>query len=785
MPDPGKASVPLVSGEWGDRLMTHWLPNRIMQAAALACLGASIVVFWLVLSQPWLGATLVAVPDSGQVRIVAVAAEGPSRLAPTPSRLVAVGAPAGAAQRIDIVAMDVVEEPDVIETYEMARQFMQRQTTLAALLQQEQVVLHVQAGGNAAKVIVTPSRRPITDLPSSFWVQLITGAGSLLLGAWVMALRPYDLSSRLFAVAGAMILVSAYSAAIYSSRELAMDGGVIRALSALNHFGALGFGAAMIALFLIYPRRLVRPSMLLIIPLVSAAFFINNVLQLPEHQAVGAQLPILLYMVVLIGAVGVQWVANRTDPRGRAALRWLGLSVIVGAGAFVVLIIAPILVDASPAMQQGHAFGFFLLIYAGLALGVSRYRLFDLDEWSFRVIFYTAGVLLLLAIDALLLYVLHFQHDVSFSISLLTVAFIYLPARDMLRARLQSRNRIESHEVFRAVVDVTFAGAAQERSERWRGLLQRLFDPLAMTPLDEPVSETAIEQEGLELQLPAVADTPSMRLLYPWRGQRLFGSSHRALARQLVRLMRYVEVSRDAYERGSIEERRRIARDLHDDVGARLLSGLYKTDVVDTHRVLRDALADIRTIVSGLSSDQLPLGQIIAALRHETGERLAAADIELHWPLAAADDSARLLDYRIYRGMVSAHREVVSNVIRHARARRVEVDMTLQADALTVTISDDGIGIDPLRTTDNGSGLRGMIRRLSDLGGSFTLLPVASGCSVQIRIPLVVTVPSVDAGVQESELTARSKPHVQGVPERQTASYSPRAGTARQIYDRS
>src|SRR5690606_40376020 len=133
----------------------------------------------------------------------------------------------------------------------------------------------------------------------------------------------------------------------------------------------------------------------------------------------------------------------------------------------------------------------------------------------------------------------------------------------------------------------------------------------------------------LELQLPAVADTPSLRLLYPWRGQRLFGSSHRALARQLVRLMRYVEVSRDAYERGGIEERRRIARDLHDDVGARLLSGLYKTDVTDTHRILREALADIRTIVSGLSSDQLPLAQIVAMLRHDNGERLAAAGNDL------------------------------------------------------------------------------------------------------------------------------------------------------------
>ncbi|RIK96043.1 MAG: ATPase [Proteobacteria bacterium] len=754
--------------------MIHWLPNRIMQGAAFVCAGASIALFWLVLSQPWLGMTLAVTPEGRMVGIVAIDPDGPARGVPVPSDLVALEPVGEPARRIDLTATDLLEEPDVLDTYEMARRFMQRQTALALLLRLDQVMLRVQSGDRATEVVVTPSRRPLGDLPSSFWVQFITGAGSLLLGAWVLALRPRDLPTRLFAVAGAMILVSAYSAAVYSSRELAIDGAVIRAMSALNHIGALGFGVAMISLFLLYPRRLVQPRVLLILPVMTVLWLTADILQLPQYQALGAQLPVLIYMVALVVAIAVQWFVNRNDPRGRAALRWLGLSVIVGAGAFVVLIIAPILVDASPAMKQGHAFGFFLLIYAGLALGVSRYRLFDLDEWSFRVMFYTAGVVLLLAIDAVLIYVVHLQHGVSFSISLLAVAFIYLPARDMLRRWLQAHNRIESHELFRAVVDVTFASSAQERSERWRDLLQRLFDPLVVKPLDDAVTETEIGQEGLEVRLPAVADTPALLLRYPWRGQRLFSSQHRDLAQELVRLMSYVEHSRDAYERGSVEERRRIARDLHDDVGARLLSGLYKTDVADTHRVLRDALADIRTIVSGLSSDQLPLAQIVATLRHETGERLAAAGIELSWPLSGADENTELLDYRIYRGLVSAHREVVSNIIRHAQARRVEIIVVCGGEVLTIRIADDGIGIDLARTPEGGSGLRGMIRRLNDLGGSFSLVPAPSGCVVEIRIPLAIGGPAAPA-----------MPHVQGVPEGRPQAYSQPADAARQVFDRS
>jgi hypothetical protein len=69
----------------------------------------------------------------------------------------------------------------------------------------------------------------------------------------------------------------------------------------------------------------------------------------------------------------------------------------------------------------GYAFGFFLLIYAGLSLGVARYRLFDLSEWAFRIGFYTGGTLLLFAIDAALILLLQLQQTTSLGIALLLV----------------------------------------------------------------------------------------------------------------------------------------------------------------------------------------------------------------------------------------------------------------------------------------------------------------------------------------------------------------------------
>lgn len=719
--------------------MGLWLPNRVMQGAIVLCVAAAALVLWIVLRQPWLGLTLAADPEKNIVTITAIHPDGAVRGVPPGSVLNAIG-PAGqdAGAAIAIMPDDIVEEPDNFESYEQTRAFMRRQGQIATLLRAPSLVMQSSQEGHGVSSTVTPKQRPLSDLSAAFWVQIVTGAGAFLIGIWVLAMRRADITTRLFALSGAMIMVSAYPAAIYSSRELAIDDGLFRVLSALNHIGALGFGMAMIAMFLCYPRQLVPLRALWIVPGVFGPWMIANILQVLPSQTTGVQLPTLIEMLLIVVCVGVQWYVNRRDPRARAALNWLGLSVIVGAGAFVSLITAPIVFASAPAMQQGHAFGFFLLIYAGLALGVARYRLFDLSEWAFRILFYTAGTLLLIAVDATLVTLLQLQQTTSLGLALIAVGFIYLPLRGRLWSYFVARDSLQDHELFRAVIDISFATSPSERSGQWRDLLQKLFDPLAIEDASHPVGAVELRDEGLELLLPAVADTPPLALRYPWGGRRLFGTIHQDLAREVVRLMRYAEDSRGAYERGSVEERRRIARDLHDDVGARLLSGLYKTELADTQRLLREAIADIRTIVSGLSTDQPPLGQMIAALRHETGERLITAGLELNWPLAEIDDAAPRLDYQSFRCFTSAQREVISNIIRHARARNVDIRVDTADGHLITTIADDGVGIDPAYVdgSPQGSGIRGLLRRVSEINGTVSIMPLKQGTAVKITIPM-------------------------------------------------
>jgi signal transduction histidine kinase len=697
----------------------------LLLCAALVCAAVAAMAVYAATSQPWLGLNLAAGED--QVSIQSVDPEGPSAAVPA-GRLLAVG-------DFTLEPRDVVPEPDATGRYAEVARFYERQTRLAAHQASGATRITVRAAdGDHAVTVAAVSGRPIGDLSVEFWVQVLAGVIAFVIGAWVWALKPSDWAARFFALSGLSMLAFTNSAAVYSTRELALGGALFEGLSLTNMAGAVTFGVAMINLFLVYPKRLVAAKWLWAAPLVAVVWSALAYAGLLGAPAYGGALLTLVEMITILVVIGWQAVANRRDPVGKAVLTWLGLSVALGAGAFVFLTAIPTVLGFEAAVSQGYAFGFFLIIYVGLALGLRRYRLFEMGEWAFRILFYTGAALAFLALDALLIAALHMAPTGAIGLSLLMVAFLYLPLRDVIWRRTVARRRIADGELFESVLGAAFAGSPAARADRWRELVQRLFDPLEMTPATGHAAETSLSSDGLELVLPATADAPAYRLRYPWRGRGLFGPVHLKLARELTRLMRHADASRDAFERGAAGERGRIARDLHDDVGARLLSGLHKSDVAETREVVREAIADMRTIVSGLTGAALPLSEVVAQLRHETARRLEAAGIELDWPISLDEADETPLSYPVYRNWSAIHREVVSNVIRHSGARALRVDLAREGDHLTIVLADDGKGL--AKDRKPGNGLANIARRAAELGGTVTYPLVDAGCSLRLSIPL-------------------------------------------------
>ena len=713
-----------------------------MFAALFAGLALAAIPLIVALNQPWLGLALQPTATEPGVIVRSVAPDGPAARAG-----LAPGVPVTALGGISPGPVDLTEEPDMLDSFAELDSFLLRQAQLAAALHAPGG-LQVATGADPGLMVLVPdASRPLTDLPASFWVQLGVGLFGFCVGAWVAVLRRGGEAGTSLFLAGAGLMISAFAAAVYSTRELALPLPLFRALSAMNHMGALAFGAAMIGLFLYHPVALVRGRWPVLLPwVVLGGWWVANQLRLMPDPTTGFQLPVLLALVAIAVCIALQWRATRRDPRARAQLRWFGLAVLTGAGGFIATIILPVLLGAEAAMPQGLAFLFFLPIYGGLALGVARYRLFELEGWAFRILFYMGGMLLLLALDAVMVLLIAMERGPAFGLSLLAVALLYLPLRDGLSRRMQrTAPRPAGGLLFRSVTDVAFSPPGASRSARWQALLQAEFDPLRIEPAVAAPLEVALADDGAVLVVPAVDDLPAQRLVWARAGRGLFGPRDLGHAAEIVAMLTEAMASRRAYETGVAEERARIARDMHDNIGIQLMGALHSPAPDRKDALIRETLSDLRDIISNANQPDLPLEDLLADLRATLGEHLAAAGMALDWQVDAAAGVS--LPPRHTHALRSILREAVGNALRHAAASRVGVKVALRPGLLELTVQDDGRGLDPGladgQAAGRGNGLANMRARAAGLGGQVRLsVPAGGGTRMVAELPLAQGVPA-------------------------------------------
>lgn len=191
------------------------------------------------------------------------------------------------------------------------------------------------------------------------------------------------------------------------------------------------------------------------------------------------------------------------------------------------------------------------------------------------------------------------------------------------------------------------------------------------------------------------------------------------------------QVSRDAVRRivaAQELERRRLARELHDETGQALTSILLGLKSIEdagdadaaraAARELRDhvvlALQDVRRLALELRPKALDDFGLVSALERlaETFQEATGIHVELE-----AGMSRNRLPEEIETALYRIVQEALTNVVKHAEATRVSVVLTRRDGAVAVIVEDDGRGFDPERTDGDGVGLLGMRERIELLGG--------------------------------------------------------------------
>lgn len=702
-----------------------------------AAISATLVVV-LSLSQPSIGVRLVAEGDA--VVVGAVTPDGPGAALMPGDRVLSIRPADTEGAEIALTATDLIEEPDGLPMISDMRAFFRRQGELNAMFESGPVILQTDRVQEGIELTARPTR-PVSDMPFTFWMQLTVGLVSCLLGAWVLSVRREEAGARYLALSGFGLMISSHAAALYSSRALPMPEFVIAWASSVNSLGALAFGIGMVNLFLTYPAKYLPRWVPTLVSVIFGIWALASFLRLTVTSAMAIHIPTVVLMTgILLGVIG-QIFATRGKPLQRAALRWFGLSVTLGAGGFVSLIALPQAFGLQPQISQSYAFSLFLLVYVGLVLGVARYRLFDLEFWAFRALFYGGGVALLLILDAVLVYSVSLERMPALSISLLVVALVYLPARDLLARWLGGQRTMTTSELFDMLSGFALANDPEKQKAQFRALLSRLFNPIHIEDAPTQVETPRLLQNGGAMDVPGLDGLSALRMSWPHNGRRLFSARDLDRVRDVLRLGAQFIERRHAFEYGVMQERQRINRDMHDNVGVQLLGALHSSDDGRKNALIRQALTDLREMVSNTFGGPSGLSALMADLRAEMSEYLAAADIRLDWDDRAVPDIT--VASPVVNAIRATLREGIGNILRHSGASVARV--TLAADAtspqwLRLEISDDGRGLGQSLNAARikGNGLRNLTSRSEAWGGTFSLTdgPGGQGTRLKITVPL-------------------------------------------------
>jgi signal transduction histidine kinase len=197
-------------------------------------------------------------------------------------------------------------------------------------------------------------------------------------------------------------------------------------------------------------------------------------------------------------------------------------------------------------------------------------------------------------------------------------------------------------------------------------------------------------------------------------------------------------IARDSLRRvveGQELERRRLARELHDETGQALTSILLglkaleerskdpasRAATEELRELVVSTLRDVRRLAVELRPSALDDFGLVAALERLAESFAEQTGISVDFQTALADER---LPEEVETALYRIVQESLTNVVKHAQARRVSILLARKDGAVKAVVEDDGQGFDPAEQTDDGYGLMGMRERLALLGGR---LEVESG----------------------------------------------------------
>lgn len=218
----------------------------------------------------------------------------------------------------------------------------------------------------------------------------------------------------------------------------------------------------------------------------------------------------------------------------------------------------------------------------------------------------------------------------------------------------------------------------------------------------------------------------------------------KAFANQGVLALELTRLTRSAQAAAVVEERNRLAREIHDTLAQALAAIIRQLEsatgalrggpaaarqpIAMATKVARDALVEARRSIKALRPSALEGRTLEGALRGMTDNLRARSPVPLLFsvtgsPFPVAPD--------VEDELVRIAHEAITNALNHARARRITVELAFEAASVRLVVRDDGVGFEPPGSSSGGIGMQSMRERAERVGATLTLVSEpASGTEV-------------------------------------------------------
>jgi signal transduction histidine kinase len=338
------------------------------------------------------------------------------------------------------------------------------------------------------------------------------------------------------------------------------------------------------------------------------------------------------------------------------------------------------------------------------------------------------------------------NHD--FAVILLDVS---MPGMDGFETAEAIHSHPRSASVPIIFVTAHYADEINKLKGYQKGAVDYLFTPIIPKILQSKVAVfVELAKKNLQLQYQTVQLAKLNSELQEQRRQDLEHINERKLAEEALRQSQEELRQLASYqERIKEDERKRIAREIHDELGQNLLAlridvSLLHTRTGNTHPILNrkvnsvldhidSTMKAMRLIINNLRPTVLDLG-LNAAFEWQVKDfqRRTGINCELVMPeeeLVLDDERATAL-FRILQ-------ESLNNILRHAKATGARIELVCDDDRLTMNVADDGVGMFPgCRRKANSFGLVGIKERVSTLGGELRIENgPQKGTTITVSIP--------------------------------------------------